>query len=80
MICNKNLAELGKEYQEAALVIQERLATRNRILEQLRKEGLILSDKAFVIKGEISTLEREYEETVATAHKLLNYYNNGDKK
>lgn len=74
MAFEKNICELGKEYSEAAGIIRERISRRLARLRTLRAAGKLLTDEAYILKSELSSLYREYNDTLATAAYLSNYY------
>lgn len=74
MAFEKNICELGGEYFETAEIIKERIAERLSKLRVLRAAGKMLTDDAYILKSELSTLYREYNDAVATASYLTNYY------
>lgn len=74
MVFEKNICELGGKYFEAAVMVKERIAQRLAKLRVLRAEGKMLTDEAYILKSELSSLYNEYNEAVKIAAYLTNYY------
>lgn len=74
MAFKKDLVELGAEYFETAEIIKERIAERLAKLRVLRAAGKMLTDEAYILKSELNTLYREYNDAVSTASYLTKYY------
>ncbi|GEM_PF-174690 len=77
MAFEKNICELGAEYFETAEKIKERIAQRLAKLRVLRAADKMLTDEAYIVKSELSTLYREYNDAVGIASYLTGYYSNG---
>lgn len=73
----KNLYELGKEYENAATLVQERI-TRKR--KELHRLGTELSDEAYSIKRELRVLYEEHREMRDISEYLKSYYSRNDTK
>lgn len=74
MAFEKTICALGEEYFEAAEIVKERIAKRLAKLRALRAEGKMLTDEAYIVKSELSSLYNEYNEVVALASYLSKYY------
>lgn len=73
----RNLYELGREYEITARRVQERIASKRK---ELRSIGTELSDEAYSIKRELRMLYDEHREMLDIAEHLMNYYNKDDKR
>ncbi len=73
----KNLYELGKEYENAAMLVQERITRKRKELHGL---GTELSDEAYSIKRELRVLYDEHREMRDISEYLKSYYSNKDVK
>ena len=69
---NKNLYELGNEYECAAAVVKSRLERKREELKSLKNS--ICSLEAYDLKREIKSLYIEYRQAVETAGYLKSYY------
>lgn len=72
MIKNKSLAELGEEYEAAAMQIKRRIAERRQKLRALKDS--VLSNEAYELKRELRLLYAEYRETKEISEYLKTYY------
>lgn len=69
---NKNLYELGKEYEESARMVKERIDKKRAELKSLRDS--ICSVEAYILKSELKVLYAEYRQATETAEYLKTYY------
>lgn len=74
MAFENDISQLGVEYFEAAEIIKERIGERLSKLRVLRAKGKLLTDEAYILKSELNSLYREYNDTVNIADYLKNYY------
>lgn len=73
----RNLYELGREYERTAQRVQERIISKRG---ELRRIGTELSDEAYSIKRELRMLYDERREMLDIAEHLKNYYKKDDKR
>lgn len=72
MIKNKSLAELGEEYDAAAMQVKRRITEKRQKLRALKDS--VLSNEAYELKRELRLLYAEYRETREIADYLKTYY------
>lgn len=72
MTKNKNLNELGTEYEKAASVVKTRLDRKRAELKSLKNSTCSL--EAYNLKREIKSLYIEYRQAVEIAGYLKGYY------
>lgn len=73
----RNLYDLGREYERTAQRVQERIISKRC---ELRRIGTELSDEAYSIKRELRLLYAEHREMLDIAEHLKNYYKKDDKR
>ena len=72
MTKNKNLNELGNEYEVAAAIVKTRLDEKKEELKSLKNRTCSL--EAYNLKREIKSLYIEYRQAVEIAGYLKGYY------
>ena len=72
MTKNKNLNELGNEYEAAASIVKTRLDEKKEELKSLKNRTCSL--EAYNLKREIKSLYIEYRQAVEIAGYLKGYY------